>query len=238
MIKKILTAILLLPTLLYAQINTERVMTIARNALYFEDYVLSIQYFNQVINAKPYLYEPYFFRGLAKINLDDYQGAESDCDAAIQRNPFVVGAYQIRGLARIRQNKFDEAIEDYKTAYLGDANNVRDLFGNLPLNNIPRQFEINSDDCTLTVNYLDTVWNIGEDKVQRDLIYNTVAAMAAIDNLSGITYNFSGDSYSFERTQIEDIFGAPLSNLLEQEKWSNDVQDKLKDTDFVEQFYK
>ena len=45
MIKKILTAILLLPTLLYAQINTERVMTIARNALYFEDYVLSIQYF-------------------------------------------------------------------------------------------------------------------------------------------------------------------------------------------------
>ena len=89
-------------------------MTIARNALYFEDYVLSIQYFNQVINAKPYLYEPYFFRGLAKINLDDYQGAESDCDAAIQRNPFVVGAYQIRGLARIRQNKFDEAIEDYK----------------------------------------------------------------------------------------------------------------------------
>lgn len=51
MIKKILLAILLLPTLLYAQINTERVMTIARNALYFEDYVLSIQYFNQVINA-------------------------------------------------------------------------------------------------------------------------------------------------------------------------------------------
>ena len=59
-------------------------MTIARNALYFEDYVLSIQYFNQVINAQPYLYEPYFFRGLAKINLDDYQGAESACDAAIQ----------------------------------------------------------------------------------------------------------------------------------------------------------
>ena len=80
--------------------------------------VLSIQYFNQVINAKPYLYEPYFFRGLAKNNLDDYQGAESDCDAAIQRNPFVVGAYQIRGLARIRQNKFDEAIEDYKTCLL------------------------------------------------------------------------------------------------------------------------
>ena len=132
MIKKILTAILLLPTLLYAQINTERVMTIARNALYFEDYVLSIQYFNQVINAKPYLYEPYFFRGLAKINLDDFQGAEADCDLAIQRNPFVVGAYQIRGLARIRQNKFDGAIEDYKTALKYDPENVV-LWHNLTL---------------------------------------------------------------------------------------------------------
>ena len=35
---------------LFAQINTDRVLAIGRNALYFEDYVLSIQYFNQVIN--------------------------------------------------------------------------------------------------------------------------------------------------------------------------------------------
>ncbi len=51
MVKRILTVLLLFPTLVCAQINTDRVMTIARNALYFEDYVLSIQYFNQVINA-------------------------------------------------------------------------------------------------------------------------------------------------------------------------------------------
>lgn len=66
MIKKILAALLLFPTFIYAQINTDRVMMIARNALYFEDYVLSIQYFNQVINAKPYLYEPYFSEGLPR----------------------------------------------------------------------------------------------------------------------------------------------------------------------------
>ncbi len=125
------------------------------------------------------------------------------------------------------------SIEDYKNLYIGNASNVGNLFWNLPLNNVDMKFEIDSEACTLTVNYLDTVWNIGEEKVQRDLIYNSVAAMAAIDNLSGITYNFSGDSYSFERTQIEDVFGTPLSNLLEQEKWRNDVQDKLKDTDFV-----
>ncbi len=132
MIRKILIAFLLFPILLFAQINTDRVMTIARNALYFEDYVLSIQYFNQVINAKPYLYEPYFYRGLAKINLDDYQGAEKDCDAAIQRNPFVVGAYQIRGLARIRQNNYDGAIEDYRTALKYSPENLV-LWHNLSL---------------------------------------------------------------------------------------------------------
>ena len=124
MIKRILTVLLLFPTLVCAQINTGRVMTIARNALYFEDYVLSIQYFNQVINAKPYLYEPYFFRALAKVNLEDYQGAEADCNEAIKRNPFVVGAYQVRGLARIRQNKFDGAIEDYQKALHYDPENI------------------------------------------------------------------------------------------------------------------
>ena len=39
---------------LFAQINTDRVLAIGRNALYFEDYVLSIQYFNQVIKSKPW----------------------------------------------------------------------------------------------------------------------------------------------------------------------------------------
>ena len=138
MIKRILTVLLLFPTLVCAQINTDRVMTIARNALYFEDYVLSIQYFNQVINAKPYLYEPYFFRALAKLNLEDFQGAEADCDAAIQRNPFVVGAYQIRGLARIRQSKFDGAIEDYQKALHYDPENIT-LWHNLTLSHIQKK---------------------------------------------------------------------------------------------------
>ena len=129
-------------------------------------------------------------------------------------------------------------VRDYKTSYIGDANNVSGLFEVLPLNNVSKKFEINSEDCILTVNYLDTVWNIGEEKVQRDLVYNSVAAMAAIDNLSGITYNFSGDSYTFTRKQIEDVFDTPLSNLLKQGNWSEEVQNKLNDMDFVGQFYK
>lgn len=129
------------------------------------------------------------------------------------------------------------SIEDYKNPYVGNANNVSNLFYSLPLNNVSMKFEINSETCALTVNYLDTVWNIGEEKVQRDLIYNSVAAMAAIDNLSGVTYNFSGESYSFSRKQIEEVFGSPLSELLEQEKWSKEVQNKLNSTDFIKEFF-
>lgn len=50
----------------------------------------------------------------------------------------MVGAYQIRGLARIRQNKFDEAIEDYKTAIKYDPENVV-LWHNLSLCHIQKE---------------------------------------------------------------------------------------------------
>lgn len=126
---------------------------------------------------------------------------------------------------------------DYKSPYIGDASNVGNLFWALPLNNVDMKFEINSETCALTVNYLDTVWNIGEETVQRDVIYNSAAAMAAIDNLSGITYNFSGDSYSFNRKQVEEVFGSPLADRLDKDIWGEKVQGKLNSIDFIKQFF-
>lgn len=101
---------------LFSQVNTDRVMAIGRNALYFEDYVLSIQYFNQVIRSKPWLAEPYFYRAVAKLNLDDYIGAEEDCSACLERNAFYVQAYFAKGIAQHNQEKFAEAIENYRKA--------------------------------------------------------------------------------------------------------------------------
>lgn len=99
-----------------AQINTDQVLQIGRNALYFEDYVLSIQYFNQVIAAKPYLAQPYFYRALAKYNLDDLSGAEQDASTAIEHNPFITDAYELRGVARQNLGRYAEAVEDYNKA--------------------------------------------------------------------------------------------------------------------------
>ena len=73
-----------------SQVNADQVLAIGKNVLSLEDYMLSIQYFNQAIKAKPYLADPYFFRGLAKLYLEDYKGAEEDCSMAIERNKFKI----------------------------------------------------------------------------------------------------------------------------------------------------
>lgn len=99
-----------------AQMNTDRITSIGRNALYFEDYVLAIQYFNQVIRLKPYLSEPYLYRSIAKIQLEDYQGALQDCNAALERNPFSPGSYYARGYIFRQLNQFEKAEKDYSEA--------------------------------------------------------------------------------------------------------------------------
>jgi len=109
-----LTLWLMLPLIAYGQINTDRVMLMGRNALYYEDYVLSIQRFNMVINARPYLSEPYFFRALAKFYLEDYSGAEADCSKSLELNPYVSNTYQLRALCRINRKDYDGAIADYE----------------------------------------------------------------------------------------------------------------------------
>lgn len=119
----IICSLLFSPQSALAQFNTDRLITIGRSALYYEDYVLSIQYFNQAISAKPYLYEPWFFRGVAKYYLDDFAGAEGDCTKAIERNPYVTNSYELRGLCRIHLGHFEDAAADYTSALKYDPEN-------------------------------------------------------------------------------------------------------------------
>jgi len=112
----VLTLIISSFATVHSQINADRVLANGRNALYFDDYVLSIQYFNQVIRVKPHLPEPYLFRAIAKYNLDDYQGAEADATMALERNPFLYYAYQCRGTARQSMGNYEGAVADYQNA--------------------------------------------------------------------------------------------------------------------------
>lgn len=130
-----------------------------------------------------------------------------------------------------------KTIKDYKSPYIGNASNVGNLFDRLPLSDTGRKYEIDSNKCTLTVYYLDHIIDIGESTVQQDLLYNTVAAMASIDNLAGITYKFYDKEFSFTREQIENIYGDNLSSLLDEKIWKEKVQDNITDTSILEKFY-
>ena len=107
-----------------AQVNTAQVMKIGRNALYFDDYLLSIQYFNQVINQKPYLAEPYYCRAVAKSALGDWTGAETDLTQCVELNPFVHGAYWLRAVSRQKSGQWVEAIDDYRHCLEQNPQNI------------------------------------------------------------------------------------------------------------------
>lgn len=113
---------------LSAQVNTEQVMRIGVNAMSFDDYILAIQYFNQAIQAKPYMARPYHMRAIAKYNLDDFAGAESDATKALEINPYITEVYRLRGAARQNIGRYAQAIEDYDRALEADPDDQRVLF--------------------------------------------------------------------------------------------------------------
>lgn len=129
-----------------AQFNAERVLLMGRNALYYEDYVLSIQRFNMVIHAKPNMAEAYFYRGLAKFYLEDYAGADNDCSSAIYRNPYADNYYVLRGLCRINLKQYDKAESDYQKAI--DNNPMESSYWhNMVLCQIQQKLYSKADSC-------------------------------------------------------------------------------------------
>ena len=175
-----------------AQINAEQVLRVGQNSLYFEDYMLAIQYFNQAINAKPYLAQPYFFRAIAKLNLDDFLGAEEDATAAIDRNPFIADAYEVRGVARQNRGRFAEAVSDYDSALRLVAKSRGLLF-----NKALAQQELNwTDSAMVSFNHLlEEFPNFENGYIGRARLYlqqgDTVAARADIDRALELNKNLA-----------------------------------------------
>lgn len=106
-----------------AQYKVDRLLMSGRIALHYEDYVLSIQYFNQAISQKPYLWEPWQYRAIAKYCLDDWNGAASDATRALELNPYITTLYDLRGITYIKQEQYDKAIADYTKAIHQEPDN-------------------------------------------------------------------------------------------------------------------
>lgn len=165
-----------------AQVNTDQVMRVGQNALYFEDYLLSIQYFNQAIQAKPYLATPYFYRSIAKLNLEDYVGAEADASKALELNPYLSDAWEVRGVARQNLGYNRHAIEDYAQALKLLPRNRQLLFNKaLALNDL-KEYDAASEVFAELIKYYPGYENsyLGRAHIALER-RDTVAALADID---------------------------------------------------------
>lgn len=69
------------------------------------------------------MHEPYYFRGKAKHQLEDFRGAILDFNKAIEIKPFYPEAYMHRALAYLQLNENQKAMADYDKAIALDPNN-------------------------------------------------------------------------------------------------------------------
>ena len=60
-----------------------------------------------------YFFQAYYFRAITKMKLEDYNGAISDFNKAIELDPNNAGAYMNRGNTKIKLKDFYGAISDY-----------------------------------------------------------------------------------------------------------------------------
>lgn len=190
-IKYLLTLLLLSATMYSkAQVNTDQVLRIGQNALYFEDYMLSIQYFNQAIQAKPYLAQPYFYRAIAKLNLEDYRGAEEDASKAIELNPFLTDAWEVRGVSRQNTGRYSLAIDDYDQALKLLPRNRQMLFNKALALNEMKEYEKAAKTFNEILKYHPGYANayLGRARTSLELA-DTVKALEDIDKALEINKN-------------------------------------------------
>ncbi len=124
----------------------------------------------------------------------------------------------------------------YKSRYIGDNSNTGNLLNALPLASFGYVFEI--DNTNLKVDYYMTDWYDNDDLyVEKALLYNSVSLFGLIDNLDGITYNFSGSSYYVSRNNIVEKYpnySKVIKNRkINKEGFNKYVEKALNDNNFV-----
>lgn len=79
-------------------------------------YAQSIENFNILAQLDTACYEAYFFRGIAKYNLGDFNGAQRDFDRTLHFNPIYTPAYHYRAITLSRTGRFEQALKDLEEA--------------------------------------------------------------------------------------------------------------------------
>lgn len=138
-----------------------------------------------------------------------------------------------------REKSGIDHILQYKNQYLGNNSNTGGLLGNLPLSEYGYVFEIDSEDCGLTVNYHVTDWYGNEALyVEKSLVYNSVSIFALIENVQYINYNFSGSTYSITREELEknypDYERIVQEETVSKRNFNKYVEQRMNDDSFIQ----
>jgi len=99
----LLLALLSIP--LKAQLNTNYFINVGKNEIVASNYFEAINKFNIVIKLKPFLPEPYYYRGMAKYYLGDFRGAKQDFSKTIKIKINYVDAYIFRAITEFHLKK-------------------------------------------------------------------------------------------------------------------------------------
>lgn len=87
-----------------------------RLALQDGKYQSAIEQFNILAKLDTNSYWAYFYRGIAKFNLGDLRGAQSDFDHSIRINPIFTNGYHYRAITESRFGEYDLALDDLQRA--------------------------------------------------------------------------------------------------------------------------
>ncbi|MDR3236272.1 MAG: tetratricopeptide repeat protein [Prevotellaceae bacterium] len=99
-----------------AQYDKDNIFYRGQKFLSDNKYPQAINVFNLLIRTDSTLHEAYLFRGIAKYNLNDFIGAQSDFSRALQINPVYTQAYHYRAITESRLGKYDDALRDLHEA--------------------------------------------------------------------------------------------------------------------------
>ena len=99
-----------------AQYNRNYIYWMGQQRMVDNEYREAIDILNLLLRQDDRDFDAYFLRGIAKYNLDDLLGADSDFSRAVELNPVFTGAYYYRAITRTRLGNYDDALGDFKQA--------------------------------------------------------------------------------------------------------------------------
>ena len=107
---------LILPREVSAQYNRNYIYWVGQQCMADNNYREAIEVLNVLLRHDAEDFDAYFLRGIAKYNMDDLVGADSDFTRAVELNPVFTGAYYYRAITRSRLGNYDDALGDFRQA--------------------------------------------------------------------------------------------------------------------------